>query len=76
MNKFGQKGNISNKNFMIHVLNNFLEEYDVVLDGLENCLTMTGDDAVTINLIREILNHRYEKIKVKKKKKLKKKKCW
>ena len=61
MTKFGQKGNVSDEDFMIHVLNNLPEEYNVILDGLENCLTATRENALTIDLIHEKLNHRYEK---------------
>ena len=35
----------------------------MILDGLDNLLTMSGDDALTIVVIREKWNHRYEKIK-------------
>ena len=63
MNEFGQKGNVSDEDFMIHVLNNLSDEYDVILDGLKNCLTLIGDDALTIDLIHEKLNHGYKKIK-------------
>ena len=51
MNEIIQKGNVSDEDFMIHVLNNLPEEYDVVLDGLENHLMATGDDALTIKAI-------------------------
>ena len=51
---------------MIHILNNLPKEYDVILDGLENCLTATRDNALTIDSIRKKLNHRQEKIKNKK----------
>ena len=57
---------------MIHVLNNLPKKYDVILNRLENCLTVTGDDTLTIDLFREKLSDRYKKLKVKKKKKLKK----
>ena len=76
MNEFGQKCNVSDEDFVIHILNHLPKEYDVILDGLENRLTVTGDDALTIDSIREKFNHRYEKSRVKKKKKLKKKKHW
>ena len=49
MNKFDQKGSVSDKDFMIHILNNLPNEYDVILNGLENHLTVTGDDALTID---------------------------
>ena len=51
------------EDFMIHVLNNLPEEYDVILDGLENHLMATGENALTVDSIHEKLNHRYEKIK-------------
>ena len=66
MTKFGQKGNVSDEDFMIHVLNNLFEEYNVILDGLENHLTVTGENALTIDSICEKLNHRYKRIKSKK----------
>ena len=43
MNEFGQKGYVSGKDFMIHILNNFPKKCDAILDGLENCITTTGD---------------------------------
>ena len=57
---------------MIHVLNILPEEYDVILYRLENGLMMTGDDALTIDLICEKLNHRYNKIKSNKEEKTEK----
>ena len=51
MNKFWQQGNLSDKDFMIHVLNNLPEDYNVILDGLENCLMETEDNALTIQKI-------------------------
>ena len=66
MNEFGQRGSVSDKNFMIHVLNNFPKEYNVILNGLENCLAATGDDAFMIDSICKKMNHRYKKIKSKK----------
>ena len=35
MNEFMLKGNIAEKDFMIHVLNNFPKEYGTILDGLK-----------------------------------------
>ena len=75
MKEFRQKGSISDEDFMIHVLNNLLEVHDVILDGLKNRHTATGDDALTIDSICEKLNHRYEKIKSKKEEKSKKEKA-
>ena len=65
----GQKGNVSDKDFMIHILNNLPKEYHVILDGLENHLTATRDNALTIDLICKKLNHRYKKIIAKKEEK-------
>ena len=72
MNEFGIKGDVSDEDFVIHVLNNLPREYDVIFDGLENHLMMTRDDALTIDSIREKLNHKYEKIKNKKEEKIEK----
>ena len=47
MSEFGFKCSITETDFMIHVLNNLSEEFYVILDGLENCLTASGDDALT-----------------------------
>ena len=69
MNEFGLKGSITDKNFMIHVLNNFPQDYNVILDGLENCLMVTGDNALNINVICIKLSHWYEKIKNEKRRK-------
>ena len=48
MNKFRLKGNITDEDLMIHVMYDLPEEYDVILDGLKNCLTLSGDDALTM----------------------------
>ena len=60
-NKFSQKGSVSDEDFMIHVLNNLPNEYDVIPDGLENHLTVIGENALNIDSIREKLNHPYMK---------------
>ena len=57
MNKFRHRCSVNDKNFMIHVLNNLPRDYDVILNGLENCLMVTGDDVLTIDMIHENLNH-------------------
>ena len=72
MKEFGWKDNITDKDFMIHILNNLSKDYDVILDGLENYLTAIGDHALTINMICEKLHHLYKKVKCKKKKNWKK----
>ena len=61
MNKFGQKDNTSGEDFMIYVLNNFPEDYNVILDGIENCLMATRDDGLAIDVIWKKLNHWYKK---------------
>ena len=62
MNEFGLKGYVTDKDFTMHVLSSFPKEYDVILDGLENHCTLSGDDGLMIKVIRE-LNHRYDQIK-------------
>ena len=64
--KFGLKGNMADEDFMIHVPNNLHDEYDVILD-VENCLTLSGSDVPTIEVICKKSNHQYEKNKEKKK---------
>ena len=74
MNEFGQKGNASDEDFMIHVQNNLREEYEVTLNGLENRLMAIRENALVIDTMHKKLNHRYEKSKIKRKKNTKKKK--
>ena len=58
MNEFSNKGNVSDEDCMIHVINNLPKDHGIILGGLENFLTATMDDALTINSIRKKLNHR------------------
>eukprot|EP01083_Nonionella_stella_P214315 772272_1 len=55
---------MSDMDFMIHVLNNLPELYDVVLDGMENRLMLADGDAnkLTIEDVRDKLNNRFERI--------------
>ena len=76
MKKIGLKGGISDEDFMIHVLNNLLEKYDVILERLENCLTSSGDDALTKEVIRQKINHGCQNKNLKMKGKKKKKMPW
>ena len=71
MKKFRLKGSITENDFMIHVLNNMPKDYDVILDRLENHLTATGDDEMTIDFSQKI-ESTVQKIKIKKRKKSKK----
>ena len=57
---------------MINVLNNLPKDYDVVLNGLQNCLMATGDHAMTIYVICKKFNHGYERNKSKKEEKTRK----
>ncbi len=45
---------MSDMGFMIHVLNSLPEEYDVVLDSLENRLVSTGEERLTLESLREV----------------------
>ena len=56
MTEFGQKGNVSDEDFMIHILNNLPKKYDVILDGLENRLMATRDN--------QCLNNRFNLRKI------------
>ena len=67
---FGLKGSISNEHFMIHDLKNLPMEYDVILDGLDNHLTSSCNDAFMIEIV--IMN----KLRLKTKKRKKKKMPW
>ena len=59
MNEF----DVSDKDFNIHVLNDLPKEYDVILDLIENLLTLSGINTLTTEVIKEKLNDRYKKIK-------------
>ena len=60
---------------MIHLLNNLPKDYNVILNGLENCLTTTGKDMLRIDAIHEKLNHRYKENKNKKEERTEKEKA-
>ena len=54
---------ISDQDFLLHILNFFPKEYDVVLGGLESRLDETGDKALTLEMVRKKLSERYARIK-------------
>ena len=54
MNKFGKKAYIPDEDFVIHVFNNFPEDYNVILNGPENHLMATGDNVLTICDLQKI----------------------
>ena len=56
------------KDLIINALNYLHEEYDVILGGIKNHLTFSGDYTLTNEVVRDKLNHRYEKIRIKMKK--------
>ena len=68
MSEFGTKVSITDDDFMIHVLGNLYEEYNIILDGLVHHLTLTGPDAMTIEVNCDKLNQWFEKLKTKEKK--------
>ena len=55
---------MSDRDFMVKILNNLPPEYDVILDGLENRLILDESDsnALTIESIRDKINNCYEHI--------------
>ncbi len=62
VHKIGLMRRLSDMEFIIQVLNNLPEEYDVVLDSLENRLVSTREDRSTLEALREKLNSRFERI--------------
>ena len=64
MNKISLSTQMSDQDFMIHVLNNLPEEYDVVLDGMESRLLLADSDPnkLTIEDVRAKVNNRFERI--------------
>ena len=72
-NEFGLKGNITDEDHMINILNNLPEDYSVIVDGLENHLMAARDNVLTMNMICKKLNHRYKKRKIKMIRKVKEK---
>lgn len=53
---------ISEKDFMVHVINNLPRAYDVIYDGLESKLSQTGDEALTIEKMRDKINERFDRV--------------
>ena len=55
---------MSDMDFMIHILNNLPDVYDMVLDSMENRLMLPDGDPnkLTIEDVRSKLNHRYDRI--------------
>ena len=55
---------MTDQDFMIHVLNNLPEQYDVVLDGMESRLMLKDEDPnkLTIEDVRAKLNSRFDRI--------------
>ena len=56
---------MSDLDFLIHVLNNLPDKYDVVLDGMEERLMLEDSDPkkLTIGDMRDKLNNRFERLK-------------
>ena len=59
MTKFGFKGNITDKVFMIHILDNLHKGYYVILDSFKNCLTSAAPNALMIEVICKSWKHKY-----------------
>ncbi len=53
IDEIGLVTRISDMVLMIHVLNNLPEEYDVLMDSLENRLVLTGEDILALESLRE-----------------------
>ena len=73
MNWFRLRGINSNKIFIICIINTFPEEYDIILNRHQNHLITSDNHSLTIEVIREKLNHRCQNIKNKNEEKIKRK---
>lgn len=64
MDSISLSSKMNDQDFMIHILNNLPEEYDVILDGMESRLMLPDSDPnkLTIENIRDKLNNRFERI--------------
>ena len=66
MSKLGIKGNIVGEELMIYVLNHFLKENNLILDGSENYLMSNHAEMLNVEVI---LKNCYKNIKNEKEKK-------
>ena len=66
---------MTDKNFLVHVLNELPEEYDTVLDGLHSRLLKTGPEEITIKYTQDKLRDSFEVIKGRSSKKTEKEKA-
>ena len=57
MTEFEMKDYITDKDFIIHILNNLPMEHDAILNSLNICQSSTGPDAMTIEVIHGKLNY-------------------
>jgi hypothetical protein len=64
MDSISLSSKMNDQDFMIHILNNLPESYDVILDGMESRLMLPDSDPskLTIENIRDKLNNRFERI--------------
>ena len=76
MDKIGLAEKMSDMEFIIHMLNNLPEEYNVVLDRLDSHLVSINEDKLTLEALWEELNSRFEQISSKEREKECHKKAW
>ena len=57
MREFSLNSSISEEDFVILILNDFPDEYNIMLDELENYLKSPSPDMLTLEVIHEKLNH-------------------
>jgi hypothetical protein len=64
MDSISLSSKMSDQDFMIHILNNLPESYNVILYGMESRLMLADSDPnkLTIENIRDKLNSRFERI--------------
>ena len=54
--------NVTDTQFFVKILNSLTDEYENQMEDLENKIGKTGNDALTIEEIREKLSLRYERL--------------
>ena len=56
---------MTDDNFMLHLMGNPPKEYEITLMDLKNCFYKTGGNELTIKVIHQKLNARYETLETK-----------
>ena len=57
------KATISDDDLIIHILNNLPTEYNTIVEQLEDAISSTGDDKLTLERVRDKLRIKFQRIK-------------